>query len=241
MNIVITAGGTSEYIDTVRKITNSGTGRLGAIIANALSDDNKIFYICTPKAIRPHLSKNIKIIEIEGTNGLKEAVENILTTEKIDWFIHSMAVSDYVVDYVSTAAMLNKYLLCNGVSEENIKYNENILNKNNKISSDEENIIISLKKAPKIIKIIKEVSPKTKLIGFKLLTGVSLDELLTAAHKLMDANDCDYVIANDLKDISEKEHIAYILDKKSKNKKYKFKRVTTKEEIAQNIKQIINI
>lgn len=43
-NIVITAGGTSEYIDTVRKITNSGTGKLGATIANKLSNENKIFY-----------------------------------------------------------------------------------------------------------------------------------------------------------------------------------------------------
>jgi len=236
MNIVITAGGTSEYIDTVRKITNSGTGRLGNIIANILSDDNKIFYICTPKSIRPAASKNIKIIEVEGTIGLKEAVEKVLKTERIDWFIHSMAVSDYVVDYVSTAAMLNEYLLCNGVNEENIKYNKNILNKNTKISSDEENIVISLRKAPKIIKIIKEISPETKLIGFKLLTGASFDDLLIAAKKLMDTNDCDYVIANDLNYISEEKHIAYILDKE-----YKYKKVLTKEEIAQNIKQIINI
>ena len=36
LNIVITAGGTSEPIDNVRKITNSSTGKLGAVIAEEL-------------------------------------------------------------------------------------------------------------------------------------------------------------------------------------------------------------
>lgn len=54
LNIVITSGGTSEYIDAVRKITNSGTGKLGSIIAEQISKNeniNKIFYIYTTKAI----------------------------------------------------------------------------------------------------------------------------------------------------------------------------------------------
>ena len=34
--IIITAGGTSEKIDNVRKITNSSSGRLGMTIANYL-------------------------------------------------------------------------------------------------------------------------------------------------------------------------------------------------------------
>ena len=34
--IIITAGGTSEKIDNVRKITNSSTGKLGKLIAEHL-------------------------------------------------------------------------------------------------------------------------------------------------------------------------------------------------------------
>ena len=34
LKIVITAGGTSEAIDQVRKITNSASGKLGMTIAN---------------------------------------------------------------------------------------------------------------------------------------------------------------------------------------------------------------
>ena len=42
LNIVITSGGTSEYIDAVRKITNSGTGKLGSIIAEQISKNENI-------------------------------------------------------------------------------------------------------------------------------------------------------------------------------------------------------
>ena len=48
MNIIITAGGTSEYIDKVRKITNSGTGKLGSIITNTIlqrDDIDKVMFI----------------------------------------------------------------------------------------------------------------------------------------------------------------------------------------------------
>lgn len=105
MNIVITSGGTSERIDMVRKITNSSSGRLGSIIADKFPNDN-VFYICAKNAIKP-LNKNIQIIEIEGTKDLEKAVIDVLTNHKIDVFIHSMAVSDYMVDYVTTSKLLS--------------------------------------------------------------------------------------------------------------------------------------
>ena len=48
--IIITAGGTSEKIDNVRKITNSSSGKLGSVIATKLlelPDDKieKIYYV----------------------------------------------------------------------------------------------------------------------------------------------------------------------------------------------------
>ena len=58
MNIIITAGGTSEKIDNVRKITNSGSGKLGFIIANKLIDlynekINTIYYVCSKSSLIP--------------------------------------------------------------------------------------------------------------------------------------------------------------------------------------------
>ena len=102
--IVITAGGTSEKIDNVRKITNSSSGKLGLTIANHLlkeNDDLIIYYVCSKNSLRP-LDKRIKVIEIDDTINLKKEIENLLLNEKIDYFIHSMAVSDYMTDYVTT-------------------------------------------------------------------------------------------------------------------------------------------
>lgn len=237
MNIVITAGGTSEYIDSVRKITNSSSGRLGSIIANVLSkrsDIVKIFYICSKKSIKPNLNEKIEIIEIVNTLELKEVVEKILEENQIDYFIHSMAVSDYIVDFVTTPAMLKDEIEDNGGKIEDIVNNENILDNTTKISSDMDNLIVMLKKAPKIIKIIKKISPKTKLIGFKLLNNVSYDELISVAKKLRDKNNCDYVVANDLSKIDSSHHVAHIIDNNNN-----IINAHTKKDIAYKLSKII--
>ena len=211
--IVITAGGTSEKIDNVRKITNSSSGKLGLTIANHLlkeNDDLIIYYVCSKNSLRP-LDKRIKVIEIDDTINLKKEIENLLLNEKIDYFIHSMAVSDYMTDYVTTIERI-KASIKNTSNLEEAFSNIEIIN-GNKISSYEDNLVIVLKQTPKIISIIKDLSPQTYLVGFKLLDGVSKEELISVAKKLRDKNKCNLVVANDLATIRNGEHIAYIIDK----------------------------
>lgn len=211
--IVITAGGTSEKIDNVRKITNSSSGKLGMTIANHLlkeNDDLIIYYVCSKNSLRP-LDKRIKVFEIDDTISLKNKIENLLLNEKIDYFIHSMAVSDYMTDYVTTIERIKKSIKNTNNLEEAFS-NIEIIN-GNKISSYEDNLVIVLKQTPKIISIIKDLSPQTYLVGFKLLDGVSKEELISVAKKLRDKNKCDLVVANDLATIRNGEHIAYIIDK----------------------------
>lgn len=211
--IVITAGGTSEKIDNVRKITNSSSGKLGMTIANHLlnqSEDLIIYYVCSKNSLRP-TDERVKVIEIDGTIDLKNRIETLLLNEKIDYFIHSMAVSDYMTDYVTTIERI----------KQSVKNNENIdeafsnieIIDGSKISSYEDNLVIVLKPTPKIISIIKDLSPSTYLVGFKLLDGVSKEELIEVAKKLRDKNKCDLVVANDLSTIRNGEHIAYIINK----------------------------
>lgn len=211
--IVITAGGTSEKIDNVRKITNSSSGKLGLTIANHLlkeNDDLIIYYVCSKNSLRP-LDKRIKVIEIDDTINLKKEIENLLLNEKIDYFIHSMAVSDYMTDYVTTIERI-KASIKNTSNLEEAFSNIEIITEN-KISSYKDNLVIVLKQTPKIISIIKDLSPQTYLVGFKLLDGVSKEELISVAKKLRDKNKCDLVVANDLATIRNGEHIAYIIDK----------------------------
>ena len=198
--IIITAGGTSEKIDNVRKITNSGTGKLGMKIANELlkKENIKIYYVCSKNAFRPN-DERVEIIEIDDTLDLKEKIEKLLKENKIDYFIHSMAVSDYMVDYVTNL--------------ESIKNNNIKIISDTKISSNEENLVLVLKPTPKIISIIKNISNETYLVGFKLLDNVSKEELISAAKRLRDKNNCDLVVANDLENIRKGNHKAYLIDK----------------------------
>ena len=185
-NIIITAGGTSEPIDNVRKITNTGSGKLGSVIADKLiqlksEKINKIYYICAKESYKP-TSKNIEIIEIVSANDLANTITSLLQNEKIDYFIHTMAVSDYTVDYITTAEILTKAMESDTPYNVLCNYKDGI--KADKISSSEDNLIIKLKRTPKIISLIKNISPSTFLVGFKLLDHVSENNLIDVAMKL---------------------------------------------------------
>mgnify|MGYP004649730525 FL=1 len=225
---VITSGGISEKIDNVRKITNSSSGKLGMTIANHLLEsksDITIYYVCSKNALRPNNTR-VKIIEVAGTLDLKDKVESLLKNEKIDYFIHTMAVADYMVDYVTTVDKMKKSFLNNSDME---------VIKDTKISSYENNLVLVLKPTPKIISLIKKESPLTYLVGFKLLDGVSKKELIEVAKRLRDKNKCDLVVANDLEDIRNKEHKAYIIDKEDK-----VVEASDKEDIAKKLVRMMD-
>ena len=106
-------------------------------------------------------------------------------------------------------------------------------NDQGKISSADDYQVLFLKKTPKIISLVKEWNPAIRLIGFKLLVGVSKDELLAVARASLEKNQADYIVANDLLDIKEGQHRAYLV---SKNEHIQ---VETKDQIAQLILQVV--
>ena len=233
--IIITAGGTSERIDNVRKITNSSSGKLGMAIANHLlqgNNDIMIYYICSKNSLRP-TDKRVQVVEIDGTMDLKNTIEGLLTREHIDYFIHSMAVSDYMTDYVTTIERIKESVKEHDDIDEAFKNIEVI--GGSKISSYEDNLVIVLKPTPKIISIIKNLSPSTYLVGFKLLDEVSKEELIEVAKRLRNKNNCDLVVANDLATIKNGEHIGYIIDKNNE-----VEEAHGKDDIAKKIVRRIN-
>lgn len=222
MNIIITSGGTSEKIDQVRSITNNATGRLGSIIANTfLKDGHKVTLITTKLAIKPEKHKNLTIITIESVQDLMEILE--LHVKTADAIVHSMAVSDYTPIYMTDFKKVT-----------NTKHLEDLLLKNNqspKISSQSDYQVLFLKKTPKVIQYIKQWNPSIKLFGFKLLVDVSKEELIKVAQKSLLTNHADFILANDLKDITNTQHKALLISEKE------ITPVNTKEEIANLIRK----
>jgi phosphopantothenoylcysteine synthetase/decarboxylase len=92
MNILITAGGTREYIDPVRYISNASTGRMGYALARAaLKAGHKVTLITAPTSLRP--PKGAKLINIETAAEMFKAVKD--NFGKVECLIMSAAVSDY--------------------------------------------------------------------------------------------------------------------------------------------------
>lgn len=231
MNILITAGGTTEKIDNVRIITNNSTGKLGAAIADALAgracfEVNKIYYVCGLNSVTPQSDK-AHIIRVSSVNDLMRVLKNLLTTEKIDAVIHSMAVSDYTVDFLTTKSMLassissivyqqqqvgntDPKVLCHQILESAFS-NIDTLISDSKVSSDIDDMVIVMRKTPKVIGLIKELQPTTLLVGFKLLSNVSHEVLIDTAYNLLLKNKCDLVLANDLAEITGDNHIGYLV------------------------------
>jgi phosphopantothenate-cysteine ligase len=223
-NVIITAGGTSEKIDEVRVISNFSSGRLGMEVAKAFLGSEtagvgKIYYLCDRNTNVPE-DERVEAVRVMGAGGLLEEMERLLTTEKIDAVVHAMAVSDYTVKQVTTLEAIRT-----GTENDPEKKLAD-----GKISSEIDDLVIVLKRTPKVIGEIKKLRRDTVLVGFKLLTGVPKDVLIDTGYKLMQKNGCDLVLANDLTEITEDRHVGYLI---SQNGDYE--RYTTKKEIAEAI------
>lgn len=234
-NILITAGGTSEPVDSVRSITNSGTGRLGSLTAEEFAKLNSVgavYYICSKTALKPAHDK-IRIITVESVDDLKNAVESLLHSERIDVVVHSMAVSDYRVRSVSTIDRVEE-ALGGGVELEKALDETDLRKGGEKLSSKMGAPLILLEQTPKILPCFRKLAPNAVIIGFKLLSNVSRERLFEVAKKLMTDNGCDYVLANDSAEISGDSHIGYLLGKDGSTK-----RLETKQEIARSLAGVI--
>ena len=218
MNILITSGGTSEKIDRVRSITNHSTGQLGKIIAETFLDKgDQVTLVTTPKAVRPAAHPNLTIVQIENVAELLESLKPLVHTH--DVLIHAMAVSDYTPVYMTGLETV-------AASSDMAEFLDKT-NSESKISSQDDVQVLFLKKTPKIISLVKKWNPDIRLIGFKLLVDVSKKELLKTARASLIKNQAEIIVANDLTEISNQEHRAYLVGKDTVTQ------AQSKEEIAQ--------
>ena len=94
MHFLITAGGTREYIDAVRFISNSSSGRMGYALARAaLGSGHKVTLITAPTVLRP--PGGAKIVKVETAKQMFGAVRDYFVG--CDCLIMAAAVADYTV------------------------------------------------------------------------------------------------------------------------------------------------
>ncbi len=92
MHIIITAGGTREYIDPVRFISNASSGKMGCALARAaLKAGHKVTLITAPTTQRP--PDAAKVVKVETAIQMFEAVKKHF--DRCDCLIMAAAVADY--------------------------------------------------------------------------------------------------------------------------------------------------
>lgn len=220
MKILITSGGTTEQIDSVRGITNHSTGKLGKEMAeHFLKAGHQVSLVTTKAAVKPNASEQLSIYHITNVASLIQTLKPLV--ENHDVLIHCMAVSDYTPVYMTDL--------------EEVKETtdiETLLKKSNqetKISSSSDVQVLFLKKTPKVISMVKEWNPDIQLIGFKLLVDVTEDQLISVAKDSLTKNKADYIVANDLATISADSHKALLVSKDE------VLSLATKSEIAETL------
>lgn len=193
--VLVTLGGTSEPIDSVREIRNQATGKLGILCAKkAIQLGYQVIVIASntvDSTLLESLPSCVLVHRIQGVLDLQATLKEILEQNTIEIVIHTMAVSDYFV-----AGAYNQ---------------EQQLVQGSKISSDEEVLWLKLEKAPKVIQEIKQWQKDVFLVGFKLLVDATKDELIEKAKAQEIAAKSDLVVINNLSEISETKHQADIV------------------------------
>lgn len=208
LNILITCGPTWVPIDSVRVISNISSGKTGLeITKQALKHHAKVTLLLGPITENFNLKNpNLKLIRFKYFDELFSLIKKELLTNKYDAVIHLAAVSDYKVKNIVSG----------------------------KIKSNKKTLTLELIPTPKIVSLIKKYDPKVLLVQFKLEAGLTKNNLLTSVYKDLIKNNADLVVANDLAQIGEKRHIAYIIDR-NKN----IRNVTTKKALAVGILKTI--
>jgi phosphopantothenate-cysteine ligase len=236
-NILVTSGGTKVMIDRVRHIGNMSHGTFGSKIALAIlkqRPDVMLNFLTATGARTPfsvdvnwaaggkttYHDALVKVIESrkdyekygsrydERTyKTFDEYMSGVFSWLDVENMRHDPAVlyswghsedMRFKPGIVVLAAAASDYLVSNYV--------------NGKIrSSDSMNI--ELEPAPKVISMIRQKCPTTKIVGFKLLVDSTEEELARAAQESAQKNDCEFVVANDLRDIQSAKHRVMIVDK----------------------------
>jgi phosphopantothenoylcysteine synthetase/decarboxylase len=173
MNVLVTAGGTVAPIDDVRQITNVSTGRFGAMIAEAaLRRGATVWYLSPPAALKPF--QRLAQFDLDANDPAAEVRR--LAQLKIDWsrvanrcFLFPLpeaTVEEYALRLRAALEVhrIDVAFLAMAVSDFAPKPIAG------KISSETQTLTIECHRQPKVIQSVRDWSPGTYLVGFKLLS-----------------------------------------------------------------------
>lgn len=205
MKILITSGGTKVPIDDVRFISNMSTGRLGNEFGlELLKLGMEVHFIGAKDSQAPHkFNFDTRIPNIGDKSKLWENkfvpyMNNYHYYEYSDYDSYKFLVSDIVQEICPQIAFMAA-----AVSDYTVDPIEG------KAVLD----TLKFKPTEKVLPIVKQKSPMTKVVGFKLVSGETKHNMSLKANEVLKS--CDLVLANDLQEIKNGEDNLYLFKKNS--------------------------
>lgn len=189
-NILVTAGGTIEYIDPIRVITNLSSGKMGNIIAEeALRLGAKVTLVYGHGTYNPKSSPNLNIIRVNTSREMYNIVMSELSLKRYDIAVLSAAVADFTPE------------------RKSIK----------KITTGTGKVLLTLSPTRKIINRVKHISKQTFLVGFKAEYDVSDTNIIERAYRKLKECKGDLIVANDVgrkdSEIGSDDNEVFVIDK----------------------------
>lgn len=189
MRILVTAGGTEEPIDGVRRLVNGSTGATGLAIARYFSARGAEVYLLHSHRIDTG-GLHVEAAAFVTFDDLGAALRRLLGSRRFDAVVHLAAVGDYRLDSVEV----------DGIATHASQ---------GKIGSGRE-LVLRLKPNPKLIDSLRNwsVNPDLKVVGFKLTNETGSAQRTEQVRKLLERGVVDLVVHNDLGEIGGEQHIA---------------------------------
>ena len=169
-SLLITAGPSIEYIDSVRIITNMSSGKMGLELAKEAYLRGANVTLISGKASLD-VPKEIRVVKVETTREMYDAVIDELSNGEYDVFIGAAAP----VDYTPSKKV--------DVKIDSRKY---------------KTLSLDLIATPKIIEGVRKKSRKIFLVAFKAEYRLNDEDLINKAREYADKLGLDIVVANDL-------------------------------------------
>lgn len=170
-NILVTAGGTIEYIDPIRVITNLSSGKMGNLIAEeAIRLGANITLVYGHGTYSTKSLPNLNIVRVNTSKEMYDVVMSELSSKRYDVAILSAAVADFTPE------------------RKAIK----------KIRTSTGKFLLPLSPTQKIINHVKHMSKQTFLVGFKAEYNVSDSNIIKGAYRKLKECKGDLIVANDV-------------------------------------------
>ncbi|HEY2158850.1 MAG TPA: phosphopantothenoylcysteine decarboxylase [Isosphaeraceae bacterium] len=213
MNILVTGGGTVAPIDDVRQITNSSSGRFSSGITEAaLERGGRVWHLHTPGAILPFHEAtrfdpdadfSAEVDRLRRVKAGRDAVRDNLTlvplrTGTVPEYAEALRsiLAEHPIDVAFLAMAVSDYAPVPG---------------SGKLSSDAEELMIRCRRLPKVICSARDWAPDVFLVGFKLTSGATEEEILARARRANEITRADLTVANDLKPYREGRHTLHLV------------------------------